>query len=183
MSALSQLPSAPALGQLFANFTRVQEAIEDWSVEGKFSFKVLDRDSTKAIYGCTIEGCLWRVKAHYTNQQDVKITILITEHTCLPGNSRKRSSVSGTQAWLQHHIPKYLNITQATKPQEIVICLRIQFGEILQYKVISRLKSNLLDDTHEGQRERFRQLLQYVDCVLQAKPNTYIQLSFEDTTY
>jgi len=97
MIALSQLPRAPALGQLFAKFTRVQKAIEDWSVKEKFRFKVLDRDRTKAIYGCSIEGCLWHVKAHYTNQQDVKITILITEHTCLPVNSRKRSSVYGTQ--------------------------------------------------------------------------------------
>ena len=183
MSALSQLPGAPAIGQLFPNFTKVQEAIEDWAIKEKFSFKVLDRDRTRVIYGCTTQGCQWRVRAHHTNQEDVKISILVPEHTCLPGNGGKRTSVAGSQVWLQRHIPKYLNITQATKPREIIDCLRIQFGEILEYKAVSRLKTNLLDNTLEGQREGFRQLPQYVNSILQANPNTYVRLSSDDATY
>lgn len=182
MSALSQLPEPPAIGQLFPNFIKVQEAIEDWSVKEKFSFKVLNRDRTRAIYVCTVEGCEWRVRAHHTNQEDVKIGVLVAEHTCLPGNAGKRTSVTGTQAWLRRHIPKYLNITQATKPQEIIDCLRIQFGEVLLYKAASRIKTYLLDNTLEGQREGFRQLPQYVQSVLHANPDTYIRLSSDDGT-
>lgn len=87
MSAPSQLHGPPAIGQLFPNFTKVQEAIEDWSVKEKFSFKVLNRDTTRAIYVCTMEGCEWRVRAHHTNQDDVKIGVLVAEHTCLRGNA------------------------------------------------------------------------------------------------
>jgi len=134
MSALSQLPSGPGLGQLFDNFEDLKELIEDWSIKERFSFLVADKDQSCVIYKCVVSHCEWHVRATCTEEGDIQVTVVNSEHSCLPGEESTRYSVAGSSSWLCRHIPKYLNITQATKPWEIIDCLKVQFGEMLPYK-------------------------------------------------
>ena len=124
MSALAQLPASPVLGQLFPALTVLKELVENWSVKERFSFKVADKDHERVIYTCVVPECGWRIRANQTGEQDVKVTVLNSEHNCLPGDRLKRYSVPSSLSWLRRHLPRYLNVTQATKPREIIDCLR-----------------------------------------------------------
>ena len=84
MAALAQLPALPALGQLFHVFTHLKELVEDWSVKEKFSFNIADKDHEQVIYTCVVPECQWRIRANQTEESDVKITVLNSEHNCLP---------------------------------------------------------------------------------------------------
>jgi len=124
MSTLAQIPALPVLGQLFPAFTVLKKLVEDWSVKEKFSFKVADKDHERVIYTCVVPECGWRIRANQTGEQDVKVTLLNSEHNCLPGDGQKRYSVPSSLSWLRRHLPRFLNVTQATKPREIIDCLR-----------------------------------------------------------
>jgi len=182
MSALAQLSGLPALGELFNAFTDLKELVENWSVKQKFSFKIADKDHERVIYTCVVPECQWRIRANQTEESNVKITVLNSEHNCLLGDGRKRYSVSSSLSWLRRHLPRHLHITQATKTQEIMDCLRVQFGELLPYKSASRIKNTLLEDTLEGQRDGFRLLSSYVAVIQQSNPATYIRLSSHHNT-
>jgi len=156
--------------------------IEDWSIKERFSFLVADKDQSRAIYTCVVLHCEWRVRATCTEEGDIQVTVLNSEHSCLPGEGSKRYSLAGSSSWLRRHIPKYLNVMQATKPGEIIDCLTVQFGEMLPYKSACRIKNSLLADTLEAQRDGFRQLPRYVEAIWIANPDTYIRLSSHHET-
>jgi len=124
MSTLAQIAASPVLGQSFPAFTVLKELVEDWSVKEMFSFKVADKDHERVIYTCVVPECGWRIRANQTGEQDVKVTVLNSEHNCLPGDGQKCYSVSSSLSWLRRHLPRFLNVTQATKPREIIDCLR-----------------------------------------------------------
>ena len=182
MSALSQLPSGPGLGQLFDNFEDLKELIQDWSIKERFSFLVADKDQSCVIYTCVVLHCEWPVRATCTQERNIQVTVLNSEHSCLPGEGSKWYSVAASSSWLHRHIPKYLNVTQATKPWEIIDCLTVQFGERLPYRSACRIQNSLLADTLEAQQDGFRQLPRYVDTDRIANPDTYIRLSSNHET-
>ena len=148
----------------------------------KFSFKLTDKDRSCAIYTCNVPDCTWRLRANETHEGDISITILSPCHTCLLGEIEKRYSVSGSLAWLRRHIPKHLNITAATKPREIIECLRIQYGETVSYKAALRAKTSLMEDTIDEQRNGFRCLPAYVSAIQAANPEAFIKLSVDHQT-
>ena len=148
----------------------------------KFSFKIADKDHQRVIYTCVVSESGVRIRANQTGEEDVKVTVLNSEHNCLPGDRIKRYSVASSLTWLRRHVPRYLNVIQATKPREIIDCLRVQFGETLPYKSASRIKNVLLEDTLEGQRDGFRYLPSYVAAIQESNPATYIRLSSHHNT-
>jgi len=151
-------------------------------VKEKFSFKIADKDHQRVIYTCVVSESGVRIRANQTGEEDVKVTVLNSEHNCLPGDRIKRYSVASSLTWLRRHVPRYLNVIQATKPREIIDCLRVQFGETLPYKSASRIKNVLLEDTLEGQRDGFRYLPSYVAAIQESNPATYIRLSSHHNT-
>ena len=50
----------------------------------KLSFKIADEDHERVIYTCVVPECQWRIRANQTEESDVKITVLNSEHNCLP---------------------------------------------------------------------------------------------------
>ena len=182
MSALALLHGSPNLGQIFSDFQQLKEWIEDWSIKEKFSFKIGDRDRSRAIFTCISTGCTWRVRANRTEEEDVQITVLSGEHSCIPDECGKRYSVASTHTWLRRHIPNHLSLTAATKPREIIECMRIQYGEMIPYKAALRLKTGILEETIDSQRDGFRLLPKYIDAVYKDNPNTFIRLSVDPRT-
>ena len=74
-------------------FTKLKEVVEDWLVKEKFSFKIADKDHKRVIYTCVVPEYQWRIRANQTKESDVKITMLNSEHNCLPGDFPARSSL------------------------------------------------------------------------------------------
>ena len=84
MSTLAQLSASQAVGQLFHAFTDIKELYEDWLVKEKFSFKIADTDHERVIHTCVVPECQWRIRVNQIEESDVKITVLNSEHNCLP---------------------------------------------------------------------------------------------------
>ena len=134
-------------------------------------------------WGCVVSHCEWQVRATCTEEGDIQVTVVNSEHSCFLGEGSKRYSVAGSSSWLRRHIPKYLNVTQATELKEIIDCLTVEFGELLPYKAACRIRNSLLENTLEAQREGFRQLSKYVEAIQIANPDTYIRPSSNHETH
>lgn len=134
------------LGQLFPSWGEFKETIQDWSIVDKFQFKSLHKDRSRADYRCrtrTKKGdCPWRVYATITSKQDIRIKILEPRHTCVRAARAKRETCN-SQSWLRRHVPKYLNVTRQTRPEEIQHTIKIHYGEIVNYQAAHEAKTAL----------------------------------------
>lgn len=182
MAALVELQKTPELGQLFLSFDTLKKALQDWSVRETFSFKVEKKDQSRGIYRCIVNNCPWRVRANRTTNEDVKITVLNSEHNCIAAQIVEKRTPASTQTWLQQILPDHLVITKDTRPREIVDCLRLRFGEEINYQVALRVKKGLLEDGLQEQREGFTKLPAYIENLRTTNPTAHIHLSIDPET-
>ncbi|KAL0632890.1 hypothetical protein Q9L58_008206 [Maublancomyces gigas] len=134
------------LGQLFHSWGQFKETIQDWSIVDKFQFKSLHKDRSRADYRCRTRAkkgdCPWRVYATITSKQDIRIKILEPRHTCVRATRAKRETCN-SQSWLRRHVPKYLNVTRQTRPEEIQQTIKTHYGEIVNYQAAHEAKTAL----------------------------------------
>jgi hypothetical protein len=85
MTSLSLLP-VPFDGQEFLDLDAVGDALDDWAVKEKFSYRVLRRDVSRGVWVCTYEaeGCSWRCRAAWNFQEKLwSLAILKGIYICL----------------------------------------------------------------------------------------------------
>lgn len=142
------------LGQLFLSWSTFKEAVQDWSIIDKFQFKSLHKDRSRADYRCRTRmkkgDCPWRVYATITSKQDIRVKILDTRHTCTRTTRTKRETCN-SQSWLRRHVPKYLNVTRQTRPEEIQQAIKTHYGEIVNYQAAHEAKTALADGRIDNQ--------------------------------
>ena len=182
MSALADLRPAPVLGQHYSPFDDLKKALQDWSIQEKFSYRVTKRDTTRGIYACKVQGCPWRVRANKTELGDIVVTVLEVSHNCiLERTAANIRSTSSKQQWIQEILPQHLVITQSTSPRDIQDCLRLRFSEIIDYQVALRAKQALLSDGLQAHRLSFSKLSAYLEELKQQNPQAHVHLSVNPT--
>ena len=113
MAALLELLPPPLYGQLFVSFDTLREHVEDWSIREKFHFVVNSKDKTRVIYICKDQACQWRLRGSLQIDGSIKVTTLVTPHSCIAGLVQRTST--SHQNWLLRHIPQYLHMTKETE--------------------------------------------------------------------
>ena len=108
------------------------------------------KDKQRVLYRCRYykidqANCQWRLQGNVTEEGNIKVTVLVPEHTCIaPLASR---SVVATQDWLQIELPRVMEVHRGTQPHDIVNCVKVQFGECIDYKIALRVWNRLASDS------------------------------------
>ena len=186
MSALSQLLPPPTLGQQFSTFDTLKKNIQDWAVREKFLFEISHKDKQRVLYRCRYykideANCQWRLRGNVTEEGDIKVTVLVPEHTCIaPLASR---SVAATQDWLQIELPRVMEVHRGTQPHDIVNCVKVQFGECIDYKVVLRVRNRLASDSLQEHRNSFEKLPSFIQAIKATNPDTYSHLFTQNNRF
>lgn len=93
----------------------------------------------------------------------------------------KRGAAS-RQDWIQEVLPDHLVITKETRPQEIIDCMRLQFGEVINYQVALRAKKGVLSDGIQEHRQAFAQIPAYVERLHAENPTAHVHVSINQET-
>ncbi|KAI9736164.1 MAG: hypothetical protein M1834_001049 [Cirrosporium novae-zelandiae] len=162
MSALLSLHAPPKVGSTFPDYSSFIEVINDWSVRAKFDYKVNHKDTTRAILICAdkISNCPWRIRANLDENGAIFISVLNPQHTCQNTRERIKRAVPTRQRWVQGAVARHLHVTEATKPQEILECLKEKYGEEVELKVAQRIKKGLLKKDAQHQQQLKQSQLQ-----------------------
>jgi hypothetical protein len=162
MSSLSELVR-PVNGDEFDDVDALIAALDNWAVKDKFTFRTLKRESGRAVWVCAEENCPWKIHTGAVDGEDglVVLVIVNSEHRCIARGVRKFSS-SSKKDWLDRVVSRYLNVTRATSPRDIVDLLRIRFAEEIDYKRAQMCHMRLLEEDIGVQRHSFQLLLLYM---------------------
>jgi hypothetical protein len=105
----------------------------------------------------------------------VKLVVVNGEHTCISRGVRKFSS-SSKKGWLDGVVSRHLNVTKKTTPKEIVDCLRVCYGETIDYKRAQECRLRLLDGDIGLQRHSFQLLPAYKELLERVTPELHVDL-------
>ena len=183
------MPTTPLqLGQLFLSFSELKNAVEDWSIADKFTFRMHLKDKDRADYRCkfsinrparAVENdilCNWRVFASRTRTGDIKISRLILEHNCL-GAAIPLRSTSNNQSWLTRQVPKHLAVgTRRTTPRELIDTVQLHYNEEISYQAAYKACAKLSNNTVGYERDSYRQLPAYLARIQASNPWAYLRL-------
>ena len=132
-------------GRTFLNWSEFQIALEDWAIQDQFEFNVIKKDRKRARYICqhSSAGCQWGLSASYNKELEIEVKSLTSKHTCAGiGKAKNSVSIANQQSWLRRVIPIHLFITKATKTQDIIDCIRMQYGQTTSYKELRLIVSD-----------------------------------------
>jgi len=176
MSSLDTL-RPPLDGEEFLDVDALVDALDDWAVLEKFSFRTHKREKGKAIWICAEENCRWRVRAGAVDKEEglVRLVVVVGEHSCFSRGVRKFSS-SSKKSWLDRVVSRHLNVTKKTSPKEIVDCLRVCYGETIDYKRAQECRLRLLDGNIGKQRHSFQLLPAYKELLERVAPGVHVDL-------
>jgi hypothetical protein len=135
LTSLPLLP-VPFDGQEFLDLDAVGDALDDWAVKEKFSYRMLRRDVSRGVWVCTYEakGCSWRCRASWDSQEELwSLAILKDVHTCLQATQRTHSPASKIN-WLNRIIFSQMAVSQDIILQHIINLVKTQYAEIINYK-------------------------------------------------
>ena len=174
-----------SIGQIFLNWNEFQNALEDWAIQDQFQFNVVRKDKKRAQYKCqhSKSGCQWRLFISYNSTLELEIKTLTNKHSCAGmGLSTSSTHAANQQSWLRRIIPLHLLVTKTTKVQEIIDCIRMQYGQTTSYRAALNAKSFLLNDKLEDQIQQFQRIPQYLTLLQKYHPDIYTDLQLEPNT-
>jgi hypothetical protein len=159
----------------------VKQALNNWAVASKFTYKVERKKPNRARYICRIDGCPWVVNVFRDTDGLLEMRVTHRQHTCFGAALPKRQAFS-QKAWLDEAIPIHLLVTRSTKPREVVETIKVHYAETLNYKVAQQAVQRLLDGGLGKQRYSFQLLPSYRDTVELQCPGAIVDLQINQQT-
>lgn len=149
---------APILqGALYPTWSALRAAVDSWSIDAHFSYRVPTKDRTRADYRCREQtaGCSWRIYASIptTAGGDIMVKIVQPQHTCVSAGSSIRA-VCNTQSWLRSSVPKHLFVTRSTKVLEIVQSMKLHYNVTVNSEAARLVRIALIQDRLQQQAQQ-----------------------------
>jgi hypothetical protein len=177
MAAIDLL-AVPTAGTEYSSFDDLEFALHDWAVKEKFSFRIVRKEARSSTYVCAAKGttgCTWRCNGTSPAKGMCRLSIQETEHICM-GAPLSTHRSSSRREWLDGAIARHMRVARATKPEQIIDMLPVQFAEHISYKVAQEARLRALGDDIQRHRESFELLPAYERRLLDACPGAYIDL-------
>lgn len=180
MSSLQDLEPLPEFSS-YASWKDLRQALDNWAVGSKFTFRVERKTPDKARYICRVADCPWRVNASRDTDGMLELRVTQRQHTCFGAALAKHSSFS-KKDWLDEAVTQHLLVTKTTKPQEVVDTIKVHYAETISYKVAQMAVQRLLDGGLGKQRYSFQLLPSYRDTVELRCPGATVDLQINQQT-
>ena len=169
------------IGAIFITWDALKLALDSWAVRDKFTYRTPRKTPKTATYTCKEAlQCTWKIRALRLSEGVIQVKEIAGIHTCLGGPSKYGGA--SHVAWLIEAIPQHLSVRQLTKPQDLVDCVRLHYGEIISYKQAQRTRAALLEDALGDHRHSFEQLPAYGEALLLQAPGIYFCLDINPET-
>ena len=180
MSSSTQL-SAPIDGTEYAFWVNVRQALDNWAIKDKFSFLVVKKEPTRAIYCCRNKGCSWRCQVQKNKNEMLILTIVKKKHICIETELKKRKTASD-HVWLNETVFKHLNIIKTTDSKAIVKCIHIHYSKKISYKIAQLTHLCLLSEGLSNQWYSFQLLSSYKRALKCVQSNVYMNIAIDELT-
>lgn len=171
------MPAPIQPGMRYPTFDALKIEIQNWAIANHFSFVIPRKDQLRADYRCRArqDGCPWRVYASLSRDGDVIVKILENKHTCI-GLGPVIREVANMQTWLRRVIPLHLFVTRGTRTEEVIDCIRIHYNATVTPKAARLVRSFLVADRLEHQREQFQKIPAYLVMLQHFNPYVHAHL-------
>jgi hypothetical protein len=163
MSSLRDLEVLPDRSTQ-SSWADVKQALNNWAVASKFTYRVERKKPNRARYICRIDGCPWVVNVFRDTDGLLEMRVTHRQHTCFRAALLKRQAFS-QKSWLDEAIPIHLLVTKSTKPREVVEAIKVHYVETITYKVAQEAVQRLLDGGLRKQRYSFQLLPSYCNTI------------------
>jgi MuDR family transposase len=168
-------------GAIFATWDALKLALNSWAIRDKFTYRTPKKTPGAATYTCKeAPECPWKIRVSRLPEGVIRVIEISEIHTCLGGS--ERGGAASQIAWLIEAIPQHLLVRQSTKSQDLIDCVRLQYGEIITYQQAHRTRAALLEDALGDHRYSFKQLPAYGEALLLQAPGTYFRLDIDPET-
>jgi hypothetical protein len=180
MSSLSQLQEPTEVSE-YANWTDLRQALNNWAVSTKFTFRTAKKTPDKARYICHTAECSWCCNASRKPDGMLELHVTKRQHTCI-GAAVPNFSSSASKTWVNEAVSQHLLVTKSTKPKEIENTINVHFAEKISYKIAQLCHLRLLDGGLGHHRYSFQLLPSYRDTVELCCPGAIVDLSIDQQT-
>ena len=143
MSSLSQLKEPVEVSE-YANWTDLRQALNNWAVGTKFTFRTAKKTPDKARYICHTAECSWCCNTSRKPDGMLELRVMKRQHTCI-GATVPNFSSSASKTWVDEAVSQHLLVTKSTKPEEIENTIAVHFAEKISYKIAQLCRLRLLD--------------------------------------
>jgi hypothetical protein len=123
----------------------------------------------------------WRYHTRRNKEGIIKLHIANGEHTC-DGAAESKRKISSTKEFLDEAILQFIRVSEKTTFQEIIDCIAMQFGEIINYQAAFRCLQRLQHTGLGEQRFSFQLLPAYFELLQQQDPNAIVYLAIDPLT-
>jgi hypothetical protein len=142
-------------GAIFATWNALKLALNSWAIRDKFTYRTPKKTPEIAHYICKeAPQCAWKIRAFRLPEGTIQVIEIAGIHTYFGGPS-KHGGASHI-VWLIEAIPQHLSVRPSTKPQDLVNCVRLYYGEAITYKQAQRTRAALLEDALGDHRYSFK---------------------------
>ncbi|XP_044464210.1 uncharacterized protein LOC123194837 isoform X2 [Mangifera indica] len=166
------------VGQEFSSVHEFRDALHKYAIAHNFKYRLKKNEKGRASGTCAVEGCSWRIYASWVPSEEVfKIKKMNKTHTC-GGESRK--AAQPTRSWLVGIIKDKLLQNPHCKTKEITESIHRDFGIELNYTQVWRGVLGARERLQGSYKEAYNQLPWFCDKLLEANPDSFVELSVGD---
>ncbi|KAK8985451.1 hypothetical protein V6N11_068707 [Hibiscus sabdariffa] len=155
------------VGQIFRDSSQFRTALNDHSLEKRFSYKYKKNDASRVRAYCATNGCQWEILASiHGNDNSFRIKTYISEHSCLPTIHNKRVTSNVIASKLRDEISRmpYMKAT------DIRALVRQKLGVMVNISKVRRAKLQVIKSIQEKYIEEFKILREYCDDLCETNP-------------
>ncbi|KAL4346616.1 hypothetical protein GQ457_17G004420 [Hibiscus cannabinus] len=141
------------VGQIFRDSSQFRTALNDHSLEKRFSYKYKKNDASRVRAYCAANGCQWEILASiHGNDNSFRIKTYISEHSCLPTIHNKRVTSNVIASKLRDEISRmpYMKTT------DIRALVRQKLGVMVNISKVRRAKLQVIKSIQEKYIEEFK---------------------------
>ncbi|KAK9026531.1 hypothetical protein V6N11_039368 [Hibiscus sabdariffa] len=155
------------VGQIFRDSSQFRTALNDHSLEKRFSYKYKKNDASRVRAYCAANGCQWEILASiHGNDNSFRIKTYISEHSCLPTIHNKRVTSNVIASKLRDEISRmpYMKAT------DIRALVQQKLGVMVNISKVRRAKLQVIKSIQEKYIEEFKILREYCDELCETNP-------------
>ncbi|KAK8622514.1 hypothetical protein V6N13_117424 [Hibiscus sabdariffa] len=167
------------VGQIFRDSSQFRTALNDHSLEKRFSYKYKKNDASRVRAYCATNGCQWEILASiHGNDNSFRIKTYISEHSCLPTIHNKRVTSNVIASKLRDEISRmpYMKAT------DIRALVRQKLGVMVNISKVRRAKLQVIKSIQEKYIEEFKILREYCDDLCETNPGRSVKLEVDRST-
>ncbi|KAK8582889.1 hypothetical protein V6N13_069657 [Hibiscus sabdariffa] len=155
------------VGQIFRDASQFRTALNDHSLEKRFSYKYKKNDASRVRAYCAANGCQWEILASiHGNDNSFWIKTYISEHSCLPIIHNKRVTSNVIASKFKDEISR-MPYMKATHIRALV---RQKLGVMVNISKVRRAKLQVIKSIQEKYIEEFKILREYCDELCETNP-------------